>query len=142
MTRRHYSPPASTPRRRLLRRDQSGAAAVEFALVVGLFAFILYGLVAFGVILAQKQKVTNAAAEAARATVGAADLPAATILARQRVESELGTTGYLANYADDPMCGSPAKCIKVTIVYDLPPSPGLGLVTPSTTTAIASVQYL
>ena len=140
MTRRHHSLPALPPRRRLFGRDQSGAAAVEFALVVGLFAFILYGLVAFGVILAQKQKVTNAAAEAARATVGAANLIEATTLAKQRVESELGSTGYLASYENDPMCAS--ECIRVTIVYDLPASPGLGLVTPSTTTAVASVRYL
>ena len=32
--------------------------------------FVLYGLISFGMILATKQRVTNAAAEAARSAVG------------------------------------------------------------------------
>lgn len=129
--------------RRLIRRDESetGAAMVEFALVVGLFAFILYGLVSFGMILATKQQVTSAAADGARAAVGAPDLATAGSQARLRVETKLGTTGYSATYLDEPACAAPAKCIKVTIVYYLAPSPGLGLVTPATTTSSAVVQY-
>lgn len=114
---------------------------VEFALVVGLFAFILYGLVSFGIILATKQRVTSAAADGARAAVGAADLAAARSQASQLVINKLGATGYTATYVAEPACVAPAKCIKVTIVYTLAPSPGLGLVTPPTTTSSAVVQY-
>ena len=46
---------------------------LEFAIVAPIFFFILYALVVFGMALALKQGVTNAAAEAARATVGVAD---------------------------------------------------------------------
>ena len=85
MTRRHDSLPASPPRRRLLRRNQAGAAAVEFPLVVGLFVFILYGLIAFGMILATKQRVTNATAEGARAAVGQTNAADAKNAAKARV---------------------------------------------------------
>ena len=115
---------------------------MEFALVVGLFAFILYGLVTFGMALATKQRVTSAAADAARAAVGAPDLATAQSQALLRVQAKLGTTGYNATYLPDTNnCSAPAECIRVTIVYDLPPSPGLGLVAPPTTSSSAVVQY-
>jgi Flp pilus assembly protein TadG len=115
---------------------------VEFALVVGLFAFILYGLVAFGSALATKQRVTSAVADGARATVGAADLATAQSQAQARVQAKLGLTGYTATYlADTTNCAAPASCIRVTVVYPLPPSPGLGLVTPPNVTSNAVVQY-
>jgi Flp pilus assembly protein TadG len=117
---------------------------VEFALVVGLFVFIIYGLVSFGMDLAAKQKVTSAAADGARAAVGATDITTAASQATSVVQSKLGTTGYTPTYAaytDALGCASPALCIKVTIVYNLPASPGLGLVVPPSTTASAVVRY-
>lgn len=148
MTRRHHSLPASPPRRRLLRRDQSGAAAVEFALVVGLFVFILYGLIAFGMVLATKQRVTNAAAEGARAAVGSADGPAAVAAATARVlAAGLPAGAYTPSYTT-AACGTTGnECITVTITYNLnthpviPPAPGLGLVMPSTMSSTAVVQF-
>ncbi|HUR24083.1 MAG TPA: TadE/TadG family type IV pilus assembly protein [Acidimicrobiales bacterium] len=146
MTRRHDSPPASPPRRRHFRRDQSGAAAVEFALVVGLFVFILYGLISFGMILATKQRITNAAAEGARAAVGQTSAAAAVTAATNRVlAAGLPAGAYTPTYAT-AACGS-NQCITVTITYNLagnpvvPPAPGLGLVTPSTISSSAVVQY-
>ena len=146
MTRRHHPLPASPPRRRLFRRDQSGAAAVEFALVVGLFVFILYGLISFGMILATKQRITNAAAEGARAAVGQTNAAAAVTAATNRVlAAGLPAGAYTPTYSTAP-CGS-NQCITVTITYNLagnpvvPPAPGLGLVTPSTISSSAVVQY-
>ena len=145
MTRRHLSLPAP-PRRRLFRRDQSGAAAVEFALVVGLFIFILYGLISFGMILATKQRITNAAAEGARAAVGQTSAAAAVTAATNRVlAAGLPAGAYTPTYTT-AACGS-NQCITVTITYNLagnpvvPPAPGLGLVTPSTISSSAVVQY-
>ena len=46
---------------------------LEFALVAPIFFFILYALVVFGMSLALKQSVTNAAAEGARSTIGVVD---------------------------------------------------------------------
>ena len=152
MTRRHLSLPASPPRRRLFRRDQSGAAAVEFALVVGLFVFILYGLISFGMILATKQRITNAAAEGARAAVGQTNASDAKLAAKARV-AESGLPAGAYTIGPDPL-GEPRvfacgvyQCIEVTVTYNLagnpvvPPAPGLGLVTPNTISSTAVVQY-
>jgi len=142
VTRPHHLP----LRRRFLRRDESGAAAVEFALVVGLFVFILYGLIAFGMILATKQRVTNAAAEGARAAVGQTTSAGAISAATARVlAAGLPTGAYTPTYST-AACGS-NQCITVTITYNLsahpvvPAAPGLGLVTPSTLSSVAVVQY-
>ncbi len=128
---------------------------VEFALVVGLFVFILYGLIDFGMILATKQRITNAAAEGARAAVGSAagltGVPAedaAKAAATARVlAAGLPAGAYTPVYTTAP-CGTGSNhCITVTITYNLdthpviPPAPGLGLVTPNTITSTAVVQY-
>jgi len=119
---------------------------VEFALVVGLFIFILYGLIAFGMILATKQRITNAAAEGARAAVGQTSASAAVTAATNRVlAAGLPVGAYTPTYSTGA-CGL-NQCITVTITYNLatnpviPPAPGLGLVTPSTITSSAVVQY-
>ncbi|MGQ0743787.1 MAG: TadE/TadG family type IV pilus assembly protein [Acidimicrobiales bacterium] len=123
---------------------------VEFALVFTLLAFLLYGLITFGMILAVKQGVTNAASEGARAAIGASD-PVATADARAR--SALSWLGpekvAAANFAvATAPCvgGSGPTCVTVTITYPyaeqplVPPAPGLGLVTPDQFSSSASVQ--
>ena len=70
MSQRALSPRLRPLSRSLRRRDQRGAAAVEFAIVAIPFFLLLYGLVVFGMALAVKQSVTNAAAEGARSAVG------------------------------------------------------------------------
>lgn len=133
-------------RRRLVGRDQRGTAMVEFALVVGLFVFIIYGLVAFGMILATKQRVTNAAAEGARAAVGQTTSVGAVGAATSRVQAALGMPGPYTPIYSTAACGS-NQCITVTITYNLatnpvvPPAPGLGLVTPNAISSTAVVQY-
>jgi Flp pilus assembly protein TadG len=119
---------------------------VEFAFVVGLFVFILYGLIAFGMILATKQRITNAAAEGARAAVGQTSSANAVAAATARVlAAGLPAGSYTPTYAT-ATCGS-NQCITVTITYNLaahpviPPAPGLGLVTPGSITSTAVVQY-
>lgn len=151
------SPPARR-RRALRRRDESGAALVEFALVFGLFVFILYGLIAFGMVLAVKQGVTNASAEGARAAVGATDAVEAQAQAKDRVRNALDWLGskydvddpnqFRADTADCPSTSAPtAKCITVTITYDydahpvVPPAPGLRIVTPETLVSTSVVQF-
>jgi Flp pilus assembly protein TadG len=149
--RRHHPLPATSSRRRLLRRGESGAAAVEFALVVGLFVFILYGLISFGMILATKQRITNAAAEGARAAVGQTNAADAKNAAVARILAAGLPTG---TYSIGPGAGEPTvaacgtnQCITVTVTYNLaanpvvPPAPGLGLVTPNSISSTAVVQY-
>ena len=156
MTRSHCLPRAGA-RLSLRRRNEAGAALVEFALVVSLFAMLLYGLIAFGMILATKHTVTTAAAEAARAAVGSDDATAP-VTAMTRIVKILGASNGRYKVGDDGLgptvgpCtvgGTPAdpQCITVKIIYDLdghpvvPPAPGLGLITPPSLQSLAVVQY-
>jgi Flp pilus assembly protein TadG len=134
---------------------ENGVELLEFALVIPIFVFVLYGLIAFGMMLSAKQTVTNAAAEGARAAVGASGDPVAA--ARSKVGSAMASySGYNVQdpkqfdgqvAACDPV-NSPAgpKCITVKVTYPygdkplIPPAPGLGLVMPSTLSSTAVVQ--
>jgi Flp pilus assembly protein TadG len=51
------------------RRHQSGAALVEFAIVLPLLLLLVFGIVEFGLILYDKAVITNASREAARAGI-------------------------------------------------------------------------
>jgi Flp pilus assembly protein TadG len=123
---------------------------VEFALVVGIFVMVLYGLVYYGMALATKQRVTNAAAEGARAAVGAASAADAQTIAQNRVVSLLGTPN--GRYTVTPVAGfcngsSGPECITVTITYDwenhpaVPAAPGLNLAPVPSLGSTARVQY-
>jgi Flp pilus assembly protein TadG len=153
-----------TPRisvmRRRIRRDERGAALLEFALVFGLFVFVLYALIAFGLILSTKNSITHAAAEGARSAIGVTDNTATSNdervdAAKARVAQSLDWLGskYVASDSPDPVIAhctnstSPtATCITVKVVYPydlrplVSPAPGLGLVTPSSFSATAVVE--
>lgn len=100
-----FPAPGKLRRLRPIRGDESGAALVEFSLVFGLFVFILYGLIAFGMMFALKQSVTNAAAEGARAVVGVADVTSTVgvderlAMAKTTVKDRLSWLG--AKYSDN-----------------------------------------
>ncbi|MFN2606725.1 MAG: TadE family protein [Acidimicrobiales bacterium] len=145
-------PTPSSGRRRLRRGDESGAAMVELAFALPIFVFLLYGLITFGVILAQKQQITNAAADGARAAVGQSSAAAAQLAAQTRVHNSLGApAGSPANYTESYVTGScsggSGSCITVTITWDykdnplVPAAPGLSLATPNTFHSTAVVQY-
>lgn len=53
-------------RRLRARRAEDGAAAVEFALVAPLLIILVFGIIAFGILFAQKLALGNAARQAAR----------------------------------------------------------------------------
>ena len=164
-----HDPPGPAGRRSLRRRDERGAALVEFALVLIPLFFMLYGLIAFGMILALKQSVTNAAAEGARSVVGVPD-DSTTPLVDERLEKAKTTVAARLNWIGskyspsdlqvawyDPgtqtcnygaASGSPPSpatvCVKITYPYEsrplIPLAPGLGLVTPATLGSEARVQ--
>ncbi len=149
--------PALLPRSRpsrLFRRDDSGAALVEFALVAVLFFFILYALVVFGMALALKQSVTNAAAEGARSAVGISDNTAATTKARTTVLQRLDwlSPSQQAALVIEPTVLDPCpatgsgKCIRVKVTYPyrgnelVPPAPIINSIAPKTVGSTATVQ--
>jgi Flp pilus assembly pilin Flp len=53
----------------MARRDQEGAAAVEFALLLPLLVLLLFGMIEFGLAFNTRIQATNAAREAARRAV-------------------------------------------------------------------------
>jgi hypothetical protein len=133
---------------------------IEFSLVVVLFFALLYGLISYGLMLALKQSVTNAATEGARAAIGA-DLIASYDTAEDGLEW-LGpkccrrsadvtgepltidpVRGFCSPSATNP--GDP-ECVTVSISYDfagsplLPPLPGFGLAFPDTIASSGVIQ--
>jgi len=125
---------------------------VEFAIVVGPFVLILYGLIAFGMMFALKQSMTSAAADAARSAIG---VPAGTEVtaAKAAVAQRLSWLGakYTPGDSPDPVVGpcpnnTVRNCITVVVSYPyatkplVPSAPGLGLVSPSVIRSQATVQ--
>ena len=124
-------------------RGEDGAAMVEMAFAVSLLCIFLFGIITFGIVLAVKQTVTQAAAEGARAAVTAVQLLGNTAdpndppraAARTQVgnsASWLGTRtctedltdgGFLHCQTSIARCpsavGGPNQlCITVTVTYD------------------------
>lgn len=58
-------------RRRAGRSDDRGSVAVEMALILPIFLLLVYGGLSFGLAMSAKGVITEAAAEGARAAVGA-----------------------------------------------------------------------
>src|SRR5206468_11811900 len=164
VTRKHASKDAS--RQAVSKRlcGENGVEMLEFALVIPIFIFVLYGLIAYGIALSAKQTITHSAAEGARAAVGAVANPGETQdqaevrVARDRVAKDLqgslsGNNQYVdtsqtaVGYCNAPLTAGP-KCITVKVSYPysdhplVPQAPGLGLVMPNTlsSTAVVEVQ--
>ena len=51
------------------RRNQRGASAVEFALILPILICVLFGIVEFGLLMYDKAVITNASREGARAGI-------------------------------------------------------------------------
>lgn len=147
------------------RREQDGASLVEFALVFPIFVLVILGLVSFGMMLALKQGVTNAAADGARSVVGVVDNTATPAVderiekARTTVANRLSWLGGNASYlvtdvkwynSASATCEAlevgvappspPTICVKITYPYDdhkLVPAPTFGV---STLSSEARVQ--
>jgi Flp pilus assembly protein TadG len=145
------------PARPRVRRGESGAAMLEFALVAPIFFFILYALVVFGMALALKQSVTNAAAEGARSTVGVVDNTATP--ADERVDNArdvvLQRLGWLSSSQKASLTINPtiATCsvgtgtcitVQVTYPYDanplVPSAPIIKQIQPKTVGSTATVR--
>jgi len=144
-------------------RRQRGAALLEFVLVIPLFIYILYSMIAFGLVLTLKEDVTHAASEGARAAIGAPGASPTyttpwTTAATNRVTSVLSWLGpnaaFVTPTATDPVGVTVAaciddpshECITVSVKYSysnhpiVPNLPGLGVVFGQDITSTAVVQ--
>ena len=134
------------------RRGERGAALVEFALVLPVFVLVLFGLISFGMVLALKQGVTNASADAARSVIGVVDSPSTPLVderivkAEDTVDDRLGWLGTNLGHLDKEVAWynaatgscdlsvapatSPIICVKVTYPWKdhkLVPLPTFGV---------------
>jgi Flp pilus assembly protein TadG len=150
------------------KRSERGAALLEFVLVIPIFLFVLYGLIAFGMAISLKQSITHAASQGARSAIGAPVTSACTaptngdtpqqcawkLAASNQVQSALHWMGsneaYVTVTPSVAACAgdSSNQCITVVLDYDyqnhplIPSAPGLGIINPTrlTSTAIVQVQ--
>jgi Flp pilus assembly protein TadG len=120
--------------------------------------YFIYGIAAFGLILAQKNSITQAATEGARSALSVPGVASPTEAQRtaQAVATVADTLSWMgAKYQPSDTtvaingCSSPsdtARCITVTITYPyaarplLPQAPGLGFVTPNQIKASAVLR--
>lgn len=56
-------------RRRVITRNQKGATAVEFAIILPVLILVLFGIIEFSLVLFNKHIITNASREGARAGI-------------------------------------------------------------------------
>lgn len=138
---------------------------VEFALVVILLFFVLYGIIAYGMAISLRQSMGQAAGEAVRAAVvSSAASPAARELEAelfaQASTNGLGKPGFGTADATVSTCASLAPaptpptqppngdCIKVVFTYDysgagaIVPDGPFGIILPNTLTASAVGQIV
>lgn len=147
-----WHPAGGTRTQRL--RGEGGAALLEFALVAPLLFLFLYAIVAYGMALAVKHSVTQAAADAARAAVPVVqDLPDETgpaTAALHQADTDLQWLGgadacgqpdftcSTSVLSPCPGSGSGTNCLAVTVTYNydahpiVPSLPGFGLFLPAT----------
>lgn len=77
-------------------RDQSGASAVEFALILPVFMLIMIGTLCYGLYFGAAHSVQQLAAEAARATVPGLTPVERVLLAQESVSSSLPSYTMIA----------------------------------------------
>lgn len=118
------------------RRDDRGAAMVEFAFVGVLVVLLLTGIITFGLLLSFKQDMTRAAAEGARAgavamrTAAFTQAKTATEEAVRGFDKECSAADGLTCNINLHPCGTPVPkrtpsnpastgdCVTVELVYD------------------------
>lgn len=135
------------------RSSERGTVLVEFALVIVLLFFVLYGIVAYGMAIALRQSMGQAAGEAVRAAVvfPGTDLEKEAEARRiaDDVTDSLGKPGFSTVDADVAACATGSgSCI--TVVYEyayggegaIVPDGPFGVILPNTLTATAVGQIV
>lgn len=137
------------------RRDERGAAMVEFALIAPIFIALVFGIISYGWMLSYRQGISQGVSEAAR-SIAVAPGGGGTITdsvkanGREAVSRSLRSYGVtcvgeeLLHHGDTvgtctfkpERCGS-ADCVRVTVRHEnydrhplVPSFPGLGIILP------------
>ena len=94
--------------------NQKGATAVEFAIVLSLLITLIFGIIEFGLCIFNRQVITNAAREGARAGIIARPVR----LSNDEVKAVVVNFGaqHLVTFGDDVLTVDdvviPARCLK------------------------------
>ncbi|MEN8675470.1 TadE family protein [Nocardioides sp.] len=147
------------------RRDDDGAAAVEFALVVPFLLVILFGIISYGVMLSFRQSLSQAATEGARAaavTINPLEKQAEAFAAVEdalstfdvacdgtdmtRDGAVVGACSVSAPGACVPAASTGVQCVTVTLTFDyrdnpiVPNFPLVGVIIPRELTYSAQAR--
>lgn len=146
------------------RADEGGAALVEFALLALPLCLFLMGIISFGMILATKQTITQAAAEGARSAVPVAAPSSNTTPVADQARTQAANSanwlkpvsctegafsaGGLRCDTNVALCPSSTTnyCITLKVTYDyknrsvIPPIPLIDKLLPSTISSQSVVQ--
>jgi Flp pilus assembly protein TadG len=97
-------------------RSEDGAAAVEFALIVGLLAILVFGLLEYGLAFWQVQNLRASAREGARvAAVGGNDTAVRDAMAAASVGSLSGGWTFSRNRVCDQKPATTGQAVTITI---------------------------
>ena len=97
-------------------RSEDGAAAVEFALIVGLLAILVFGLLEYGLAFWQVQNLRASAREGARvAAVGGNDTAVHDAMAAASVGSLSGGWTFSRNRVCDQKPATTGQAVTITI---------------------------
>jgi hypothetical protein len=142
------------------RRNENGAALVEFVLVLPVFLFVIFAMVSIGVMFSFRQTLSQAATDGARS---AAIAPANLTFTQRRDRAITAVNEALDGEAGDPVacgtggltctipsiptsCENSAQCISVTLDYAYAAHPRIelpqlfGFVLPDNLTYTASAR--
>jgi|GEM_PF-480517 len=147
------------------RRDDDGAAAVEFALIVPFLLVILFGIISYGVMLSFRQSLSQAATEGARAAAVTINPLEKQSEAFAAVEDALSTFNVTCDGADMtrdgdvvggcsvtppgdcvPAATTGIQCVTVTLTFDyrdnpiVPNFPLIGIIIPEELTYSAQAR--
>jgi Flp pilus assembly protein TadG len=101
-------------------RAQDGAAAVEFALIVGVLALLLFGMLQFGLAFFELQNLRAATREGAR--VGAVSGTVADI--RNEVQAKSGVAGLAGSVVVKSRTGAAYATVSTTTAKPCAPTTG------------------
>jgi Flp pilus assembly protein TadG len=97
-------------------RHEEGAAAVEFALIVGLLAILVFGLLEYGLAFWQVQNLRASAREGARvAAVGGNDIAVRDAMAASSVGSLSGGWAFTRDRVCDGTPANKGQAVTITI---------------------------
>ena len=119
-------------------RSESGASAVEFALLLPVLMLILFGIIEFGLALHRQSILTNASREGARLGIVLSIPPITDAAINARIDTYLTSAGITPGNVTrnspiippSPVTGTPV-IVTLTLPYTYAVLPGLTSITPT-----------